>query len=69
VFRLERDLGCEPLLTSCDGDADVRPVAIGPGGLDESGADVAVAGVADVAAMLALAGGVLRWHEPGEAHQ
>src|SRR6266516_5903865 len=48
---------------------DLGAVAVGPGGFDELGAQVLVAGVGDVTAVLGPTGGVLAGDEPGEGHE
>ena len=52
--------------------ARLRPagrVLVGPGGLDQQPAGVAVAGLGDVPAVLLITGGVLAWGDAQAAHQ
>ncbi len=48
---------------------DGGPVLVGPGRLDQLGAQVSVAGLGDVSTVDTLAGGVLAGHQSGEAHE
>jgi hypothetical protein len=65
----ERRPGVQALLAAGDLGADARMVLVGPGRLDQLGAQVGIAGLGQVPANGPLAAGVLAGDQPAEPHE
>jgi hypothetical protein len=61
--------GSRPWLAAGDLGADTWPVLVGPGRLDQLGAQVGVAGLGEVASGGPLAAGILAGHQAAEPHE
>src|SRR5215207_2366206 len=71
-LRLPRpgdDLGWQAVLAAAQLQGGRGPILVGPGRLDQLGAQVAVPGLGDPAPMGAGAAGILAWDQAAEAHE
>jgi hypothetical protein len=71
-LRLPRpghDLGWQASLAAAQLQGGRGPVLVGPGRLDQLGAQMAVAGLGDATPVAAQAAGILAWDQAAEAHE